>query len=312
MDIVLLCPGQGSQKPGMGKDLAERFPAARVVFEEADHALGFPLSTLCFEGPEPELTSTRNAQPALLAHGAAAWAAVCHQVASHVRAAAGHSLGEYTAHCLAGTFSLPDALRLVRRRGELMYESGLNRPGAMAAILGLTHAAVDAACLRALEEVGEVVPANYNAPDQVVISGELPAVERAVELAKEAGAKRAIFLNVSGAFHSPLMEDAEMGLRQALTNVPVCPSAFPVYSNVSAHAAKDERDAKHLLLRQLTSPVRWSALVEHLAQDHPGARYVEIGPGSVLSNLVKRIVPGATTSPCGTAADVDKLLEELA
>jgi [acyl-carrier-protein] S-malonyltransferase len=310
LDIVLLFPGQGSQKPGMGKDLAAAFPSANAIFEEADATLGFPLSRLCFEGPEDELMATRNAQPALLTHGAAVWATVADRLRPHVRAAAGHSLGEFTAYYAAGAFAFPDALRLVRRRGDLMFESGTKRPGAMAAILGLSEGNVEVACTRALEE-GDVVPANYNTAEQLVISGEVAAVERAMVIAKELGAKRAIRLNVSGAFHSPLMEDAAAGLKVALDAAPIESPHFPVYSNVSAQPSAGTADAKKLLLRQLTSPVRWSALVRHMAENVPDALYVEMGPGAVLSTLVKRIIPGARTMSCGTAAEVDQLIGAL-
>jgi [acyl-carrier-protein] S-malonyltransferase len=310
VDIVLLFPGQGSQKPGMGKDLAAAFPSAATIFQQADETLGFALSQLCFDGPDDELVATRNAQPALLTHGAAVWATVADRVRPHVRAAAGHSLGEFTAYHSAGSFAFPDALRLVRRRGELMFESGAKRPGAMAAILGLSEANVEAACTRALE-VGDVVPANYNTPEQLVISGEIAAVECAMVIAKELGAKRAIRLNVSGAFHSPLMEEAAAGLKVALDAAPIAASDFPVYSNVSSYPSAGSADAKKLLLRQLTSPVRWTDLVRHIAEDIPNALYVEIGPGSVLSTMVKRIVPGSRTMTVGTAAEVDQLIGVL-
>jgi [acyl-carrier-protein] S-malonyltransferase len=227
-----------------------------------------------------------------------------------VRGAAGHSLGEFTAYHAAGAFEFPDALTLVRRRGELMFESGTERPGAMAAILGLSEANVEAACARALDE-GDVVPANYNTPEQLVISGEVAAVERAMVIAKELGAKRAIRLNVSGAFHSPLMEVAAVGLKAALDAAPIASTHFPVYSNVSAYPAAGSADAKKLLLRQLTSPVRWTELVRHMAEDVPDALYVEMGPGAVLSTLVKRIIPGARTMTCGTATEVDQLIGAL-
>jgi [acyl-carrier-protein] S-malonyltransferase len=310
VDIVLLFPGQGSQKPGMGKDLAAAFPSAATIFQQADETLGIPLSKLCFEGPDDELMATRNAQPALLTHGAAVWAAVGDRLRPHVRAAAGHSLGEFTAYHAAGSFTFPDALRLVRRRGELMFESGTKRPGAMAAILGLSEASVEAACTRALE-VGDVVPANYNTAEQLVISGEIAAVERAMEIAKELGAKRAIRLNVSGAFHSPLMEEAAAGLKVALDAAPIASSDFPVYSNVSSYPSAGSADAKKLLLRQLTSPVRWTELVRHIAEDVPNALFVEMGPGSVLSTMVKRIVTGARTMSVGTSAEVDQLIGAL-
>jgi [acyl-carrier-protein] S-malonyltransferase len=310
MDIVLLFPGQGSQKAGMGKDLAAAFSPAKTIFDQADATLGFPLSQLCFEGPDDELMATRNAQPALLTHGAAVWATVGDRLRPHVRGAAGHSLGEFTAYHAAGAFEFPDALTLVRRRGELMFESGTERPGAMAAILGLSEANVEAACARSLDE-GDVVPANYNTPEQLVISGEVAAVERAMVIAKELGAKRAIRLNVSGAFHSPLMEVAAAGLKAALDAAPIASTHFPVYSNVSAYPAVGSADAKKLLLRQLTSPVRWTELVRHMAEDVPDALYVEMGPGAVLSTLVKRIIPGARTMTCGTAAEVDQLIGAL-
>ena len=290
----------------MGKDLAAAFPAAKAIFDRADATLGFDLSRLCFEGPDDELMATRNAQPALLTHGAAIWSIVADRLRPHVRAAAGHSLGEFTAYHTAGAFEFPDALRLVRRRGELMFESGTRRPGAMAAILGLSEANVEAACTRAREE-GVVVPANYNTPEQLVISGEVAAVERAMAIAKELGAKRAIRLNVSGAFHSPLMEDAAEGLKGALDAAPIAPAHFPIYSNVSAYPSAGPEDTKALLLRQLTSPVRWTELVRHLAEAVQDALYVEMGPGAVLSTLVKRIVPGARTMTCGTAAEVEQL-----
>jgi len=205
MNVVLLFPGQGSQKPGMAKDLVDALPAARDTFAAVDTALGESLSTLCFEGPADALTMTHNAQPALLAHGAAVWATVRDRVGPHVRAAAGHSLGEFTAYHAAGAYDAARGARLVRRRGELMQESGVRRPGTMAAILGDVEGGIEAVCAKASAEVGCVVPANYNTPGQVVISGEVAAVERAMDLAKAAGAKRVIKLNVSGAFHSPLM-----------------------------------------------------------------------------------------------------------
>jgi [acyl-carrier-protein] S-malonyltransferase len=310
-DIVLLFPGQGSQKAGMGAALADTHAAARAVFEDADRVLGFSLSRLCFDGPDEELTRTQNAQPALLAHGAAAWAAIREVAAPHVRAAAGHSLGEFTAYHAAGAMALEAALRVVRRRGELMAESGAARPGAMAAILGLDEGAVERACSQA-QDAGIVVPANYNAPDQLVISGEVAAVEKAMTLAKDAGAKRAIRLNVSGAFHSPLMSVAEPGLRAALDGAAVISPAFPVLANVTAEPVRDGPSAVDLLVRQLASPVRWTATIRALVASHPAALFVELGPGSVLANLVRRIAPGAETAACGTGADVDALLARLA
>ncbi|MDP9203095.1 MAG: ACP S-malonyltransferase [Gemmatimonadota bacterium] len=307
MDIVLLFPGQGSQKPGMGKDLADAFPVARGVFGEVDAALGADLSRLCFEGPVEELTATRNAQPALFAHGAAVWALTKDALRPYVRAAAGHSLGEFTAYHAADTVSLPGAARLVRRRGDLMFDTGTARPGTMAAILGATTTPIDEICKRATKEAGMVVAANYNTDEQTVISGEIAGVERAMELAKEAGAKRAIKLPVSGAFHSPLMEPAMVGLTDAIATSAFTDPVFPVFSNVTADASMTAADAKDLLLRQLTSPVRWSTEIRNIAGRYPDALYVEMGPGNVLTGLMGRLVKGARTFACAAAADVEKL-----
>jgi [acyl-carrier-protein] S-malonyltransferase len=312
MDIVLLFPGQGSQKPGMARDLVDAFPSARNVFERADDALGVSLSRLCFEGPADELTLTHNAQPALLAHGAAVWACVRDVVGAQVVAAAGHSLGEFTAYHAAESLSLEDALRVVRRRGELMYESGVERPGAMAAILGDTNRPIEEICADASREAGLVVPANYNSPGQLVISGEEAGVERAMALCKEAGAKRAIRLNVSGAFHSPLMDSASSGLREALDRASFDDAHFPVYANVNGEAVTSAARAKTLLLEQLSQPVRWVEEVQAMAARHPHALYVEMGPGSVLVGLVRKIAPSLRTMTCGTAAEVEQLRQSVA
>lgn len=314
MNFVLLFPGQGSQKPGMGKDLAAAYPAAADVFRQADEALGEPLSSLCFEGPADTLTLTHNAQPALLTHGAAVWAVTREALGDSVRAAAGHSLGEFTAYHAAGALPLADAVKLVRRRGALMYESGLARPGTMAAILGDTTRTVDEICAEASAspEGGLVVPANYNSPGQVVISGEVAGVERAMELAKKAGAKRAIRLPVSGAFHSPLMQTAWQAFGQTLAHTTLTDPAVPVYANVTAEPVTTASDAKRLLLEQLTAPVRWTQLIERMVRDYPSALFIEMGPGSVLTGLVKKIAPGVECISCGTPADVDALMTRTA
>ncbi len=312
MDVVLLFPGQGSQKPGMGKDLAEAYPVARGIFGEVDAALGTDLSRLCFEGPAEVLTATKNAQPALFAHGAAVWAVTKEALMPHVRAAAGHSLGEFTAYHAANALSVGGTAVLVRRRGELMSETGTARPGTMAAILGSTRTPIAHLCERATKEAGLVVPANFNTDEQTVISGEIAGVERAMELAKEAGAKRAIRLTVSGAFHSPLMEPAVVGLTSAIATSAFIDPGFPVYSNVTAEANTTAAGAKELLLRQLTSPVKWSAEIRNIAKRFPDALYVEMGPGNVLRHLMGRLVKDPRTFACGTAAEIDKLLQMVA
>lgn len=312
MEIVLLFPGQGSQKPGMGKDLAAAFPEARRVFEEVDDALGFGLGELCFEGPADDLTATLNAQPALLAHGAAVWAVLRERLSPLVCAAAGHSLGEHTAYHAAGATTLADAARLVRRRGQLMYETGVTRPGAMAAVLGKLDASIESLCELASSTGGLVVPANYNTAEQIVVSGEVKGVERLMDLAKLHGAKRAVRLPVSGAFHSPLMEPALEGFREAVMTTTFAEPEFPVYSNVTEEASASADDARDLLVRQLTSPVRWAGEVARIAGRFPDALFVELGPGNVLTGLLGRIVPAARGIACGTPTDVEKLLTLIA
>ena len=304
---VLMCPGQGAQKVGMGRDLAERFPAARDVFEAVDDALGVPLSRIMWEGPEEELTRTHNAQPAILTHTAAVLAVVAPKLAD-VRAAAGHSLGEYSAYVAAGSIGAPEAAALVRRRGELMYEAGLARPGAMAAILGLDTAAVEAACDAASRDGAVAVAANLNSPDQTVISGDPEAVTRAGEACKARGAKRVLPLKVSGAFHSPLMAPAVDGLRAALAGADFLAPRFAVVANASAEPVTTGTDAKRLLADQLTAPVRWVECMQTAARLAPDATFVEAGPGAVLGGLLKRIVPGAPTVALGTADEVERFL----
>jgi len=303
----LLFPGQGSQKPGMASDLVAAFPAAADIVARADAALGFPLGALCADGPAERLTETRNAQPALLTHGAAVWAVVGAHLAGKVHGAAGHSLGEFTAYHAAGALALEDAVRLVRRRGELMYETGVQVPGAMAAILGELARPIGEICADASSR-GVCVPANFNATEQVVISGEVAAVEAAMELAKVAGAKRALRLPVSGAFHSPLMEPAVAGLASALDAAGWSDPIVPVWSNVTAGPVTAATEARRLLLAQLTAPVRWVELIRAVAAQHPGTIFVEVGPGAVLSGLVKRLAPDCTTRTCGTVAEVEALL----
>lgn len=304
---VVICPGQGAQRVGMGRDLAERFPEARRTFEAVDEALGVRLSRTMWEGPEDELTLTHNAQPAILAHSAAVLAVVAPRLGA-VAAGAGHSLGEYSAHVAARTLTVTAAARLVRRRGELMLAAGEARPGAMAAVLGLATAEVETACNEASGDDGVAVAANLNAPDQTVISGDPAAVARAGEGCKARGAKRVIPLKVSGAFHSPLMTPAVDGLREALAAADFADPAFPIVANASAQEVRTGVDAKRLLADQLTAPVRWVACMQRAAELAPGARFVEVGPGNVLSGLLRRIVPGAETVALGTADEVEKFL----
>lgn len=291
----------------MGKDLADRFPAARETFAAIDDALGTALSRLMWEGPEADLTLTHNAQPAILAHSAAVLAVVRERLGVP-GAAAGHSLGEYSAHVAAGTLREVDAARLVRRRGELMLAAGRERPGTMAAVLGLATHEVETACTEASGPDGLAVPANLNAPDQTVISGDPSGVSRAGEACKARGAKRVIPLNVSGAFHSPLMAPAVDGLREALAETDFTKPEFPVIANASGDAVRTAADAKRLLADQLTAPVRWVACMQAAAKLCPDATFAEIGPGNVLSGLLKRIVPGAKAITLGTADEVEKFL----
>jgi [acyl-carrier-protein] S-malonyltransferase len=293
----------------MGKDLAERFPAARDTFAAIDEALGSSLSRLMWQGPEDELTLTHNTQPAILAHSAAVLAVVGEQLEA-TAAAAGHSLGEYSAHVAAGTLTAVDAARLVRRRGELMFRADQERPGAMAAVLGLATEEVQAACDEASGADGIAVPANLNAPDQTVISGDPVGVTRAGERCKARGAKRVIPLKVSGAFHSPLMAAAVDGLRAALTEATFADPAFPVIANASGEAIRTGVDAKRLLADQLTAPVRWVACMQAAAALAPGATFIEIGPGNVLAGLLKRIVPSAKAVTLGTADEVERFLTD--
>ena len=289
----------------MGRELANAFPEAARVFEEADEVLGVHLSRLAWEGPEAELTLTKNAQPALLVHSVAVLRVAGAWLGS-VSMAAGHSLGEFTAHVAAGTLSFQDALGAVRSRGELMFAAGEQRPGTMAAILGLEDEAVEAVC-RAVGEGGKVcVPANYNSSGQVVISGEVAGVEEAMVLAKEAGARKAIPLTVSGAFHSPLMAYAVGGLREKLSEVNFSNPTYPVISNVTAKPVVMGSQVRDLLVEQLTSPVRWSASVERMV-GLGAERFVELGPGSVLCGLNRRNARGLPCVSLGSPTDLDTL-----
>jgi len=307
--MVLMCPGQGAQKVGMGRDLAERFPAARDTFAAIDEALGIPLSRLMWEGPEADLTLTHNAQPAILAHSAAVYAVVKDRLLG-AAAGLGHSLGEYSAYVAAEALGAPAAARLVRRRGELMLEAGQARPGTMAAVLGLDTAQVEAACAEASNGGEVAVAANLNAPDQTVISGDPAAVTRAGEGCKARGAKRVLPLKVSGAFHSPLMAPAVAGLRSALEAAGLQAPRFPVVANATARPVRTAGQAVDQLAAQLTAPVRWVGCVEEAGRLAPGATFIEMGIGAVLTGLVKRILPGTSCVTLGTADEVDKFMAQ--
>ncbi len=292
MKLAFLFPGQGAQAVGMGRALADAFPEARETFATADRVLGFGLTELCWNGPADDLKKSKNTQPALLTHSVAAWRLV---EAAGVTPdfVAGHSLGEYSACVAAGALSFEDALVVTRRRGELMYEAGLARPGAMAAVLGLSAADVEAACAEAAD-AGVVRAANLNAPGQVVISGEPAAVDLACEKAKARGAKRAIKLEVSGAFHSPLMEPAAVGLREALAGVTIRDARCPIVSNAWARPVQRADEIRRALEEQLLASVRWEESMRLLRAEGVEG-FVELGTGKVLRGLLRTIDSTATS-----------------
>ncbi len=299
MSVAYIFPGQGSQYVGMGKDLCEQFPEAKKYFDEADAALGFSLSKICFEGPEEELKQTKNTQPAIFLHSVAVWNLLKPSDAAMV---AGHSLGEYSALVAAGAISFTDAVKLVRLRGELMQKAGEENPGTMAAIVGLDPQIVSEVTKTA-SEAGVVQPANFNSPGQIVISGSVAGVRKAMELAKERGAKLVKELVVSGAFHSPLMQSAKDKLKEALDKTVINDAKIPVYANVTASPVQKAEEIRRLLFEQVTSPVRWEESVMNMAA--AGAtKFVEVGPGKVLQGLVKRIAATAEIAGVDKAAEV--------
>ena len=284
--LAFLFPGQGSQAVGMGKDLAERYPVARQTFEEADEALGKKLSQLCFEGPEDQLRLTENTQPAILTASVAAWR-VLNEKGIKPSFAAGHSLGEYSAHVAAGTLKFADAVRAVRNRGKYMQEAVPVGTGSMAAILGMSLDAIGSLCADAGQ--GEVCePANINSPDQIVISGHASAIERAVKLAQERGAKRAIVLPVSAPFHCSLMKPAQERLAKDLEALNFSAPQIPVVCNVYAKPVEEAGSAREALVRQVTGSVKWSESMQWLI-GRGIERFVEVGPGKVLCGLMRQI-----------------------
>lgn len=309
-----LFPGQGSQYVGMAGDLYERFEAARAVIDEADRVVGFPLSETMFGtgggGNDAEvLKQTDVTQPALYVHSMAVMAELGRR--GHAPdMAAGHSLGEYSALAAAGALSFADGLRIVRRRGELMARAGEERPGAMAAVLGMDDDEVVAACREATRGDASVVEAaNFNSPGQVVISGDVDAVDRAMNLARERGARRVVSLPVSGAFHSPLMAYARDGLERALADLTIERPAVPVYLNVTARASRDPDEIRRRLVDQLTAPVRWSQALRAM-QSAGASRFLEVGAGTVLCGLARRTLGrNVDTASADSAADVISLVE---
>lgn len=303
--IALVFPGQGSQYVGMGKDLYETYPGCKAIFDVVDEILNFKLSEVCFNGPEEELRQTENTQPALFVHSMAVLQLLKN---IHVSAAAGHSLGEYSALAASGVMSFEDALRVVRRRGELMQESGIRNPGTMAAIVGLSYEKLIELCDVAKSE-GIVQPANFNSPGQVVVSGSVAGVRKVVELAKANGAKLAKELVVSGAFHSPLMNYAYENIAETLDQIQMNEFNFPVYSNVTSEKINDIREAKKLLIEQIISPVQWEKIIVNMIRD--GIKtFIEAGSGKVLSGLIKRIDPSVETISLGTKVEIEKYLND--
>ncbi len=311
MTTAFVFPGQGAQSVGMGRDLYEASAVARKIFELADATLDFAMTRLCFEGPEETLTATENAQPALLTVSVALLAVLADSVdvsslvVRHSSFVAGHSLGEYSALVAAGALDIPTALRLVRQRGELMSQA---REGSMAAIIGLDEAPLEQICREVSAEDAPVVIANYNSPGQLVISGAGAAVERACALAKQRGAKRALPLKVSAAFHSPLMHDAAEGLAAAVAQAAIVDARTLVISNVTAEPLAQADAIRRELIAQVTSPVRWIASVRRMSAEGVHT-FVEVGPGSVLTGLIKRIAPDAQLANVNDLASAHSLVK---
>jgi [acyl-carrier-protein] S-malonyltransferase len=305
----MLFPGQGSQAVGMGADLAEAFPEAREVFRSADAVLGYDLSGLCFRGPFETLTETRHAQPALLAHSVAAWRVLeSHGVSPAI--VAGHSLGEYSALVAAGALDFESALRIVRRRGELMFESGVGEPGTMAAVVGLDADDIERCCVES-RQLGVCDLANRNAPDQVVISGSVAAVEDAMRRLEAAGAKIVKRLHVSGAFHSALMRGPAAELAAFLDEFEVRDARVPVVANVTARSETRGAALRDLLKRQIASPVLWEESMRTLRSQFQGPA-LEVGAGGVLRGLLRRIDRSAECWSVGETPGLEEALSKIA
>ncbi|MCS7234522.1 MAG: ACP S-malonyltransferase [Armatimonadota bacterium] len=306
--VAYLFPGQGAQYVGMGVELAEAFPAARTLFDRASSVLGFDLLELCRTGPEERLQQTENTQPAILVTSLACLEAVRGRIPPPA-VAAGLSLGEYSALVCAGSLRFEDAVRVVRLRGQFMQEATQGRQTAMAAVLGLSPEAVEAICQRA-SSLGVCEASNYNAPDQVVVAGDRAAVEEAVRLARQAGAKRAVLLAVSAPFHTSLMRPAAERLQQVLDSVPLQDARLPVVANVTARPVREASQIRRLLVEQVASPVRWAQSVQRMASEGVDT-FVELGPGTVLSGLVRRCVRGAVAVHVEDQASLEKAVAAL-
>ncbi len=324
--IAFLFPGQGSQAVGMGAGISEASEAARRVFEAADEALGFSLSTLCFSGPEDTLRETINAQPAIVTVSLALLAALQEALSSTHSSSwsspltpsftAGHSVGEYAALVAAGALDMRDAIKLVRERGRLMHHEGTMCPGGMAAVIGMDEQPLQEVCREVSAQssthpntnahmgIGQVAVANYNAPGQIVISGEQSALNAAMNLAKARGARRVIPLAVSGAFHSPVMQPASGGLAGAIASATVRDAAIPVISNITAAPLTRADDIREEMAQQIASPVQWIRTINYLTGTGI-TTFIEIGPGQALTGMVKRIAKGVTTINISSAADLE-------
>lgn len=299
---AFLFPGQASQYVGMAQDLCEKFSLARELFSRAHEVLGFDIQQICFSGPEEKLTQTDITQPAIFIHSAIVTRLLAEKGVLPDMVA-GHSLGEYSALFAAGVLDFDETLLLVKRRGELMQRAGVENPGTMAAIVGLDPAGVEVVCQEA-SSVGVVVPANFNSPGQIAISGSVAGVQQAMTLAKAKGAKLAKQLAVGGAFHSPLMAGAREGLREGLQKAHFRDAACPIYLNVTAKPATDANELRQRLDEQLTSPVRWIEIIENMIADG-ATQFYEVGPGNVLAGLLKRINKNFVAKTVGKVAELD-------